>query len=115
MESDIPFFGNLVLKFASILVIGTDIVETYFKSRAGHRGIKAARAQYDAWLSRPGLELDPDRLMIALQTRTADEWGLYTTGLNSGDRRVAALRDAIMEAYDKVSADAKQFRDSNRF
>jgi mRNA interferase HigB len=28
-----------------------DIVETYIKSRAGHRGIKAARAQYDAWLA----------------------------------------------------------------
>ncbi len=34
-----------------MIVIGTDIVETYFKSRAGHRGIKAARAQYDAWLA----------------------------------------------------------------
>jgi mRNA interferase HigB len=32
-----------------MIVIGTDIVEAYFKSRAGHRGIKAARAQYDAW------------------------------------------------------------------
>src|SRR5258708_13888679 len=34
-----------------MIVIGTDIVETYFKSRAGHRGIKAARTQYDAWLA----------------------------------------------------------------
>src|SRR5262245_19231712 len=34
-----------------MIVIGTDIVETYFKERAGHRGIKAARAQYDAWLA----------------------------------------------------------------
>ena len=34
-----------------MIVIGTDIVETYFKSRAGHKGIKAARAQYDAWLA----------------------------------------------------------------
>lgn len=31
-------------------VIGTDLVETYCKSRTGHRGIKAARAQYDARL-----------------------------------------------------------------
>jgi mRNA interferase HigB len=37
-----------------MIVIGTDIVETYFKSRAGHRGIKAARAQYDAWLAIAG-------------------------------------------------------------
>ena len=34
-----------------MIVVGTDIVEAYFKSRAGHRGIKAARAQYDAWLA----------------------------------------------------------------
>ena len=39
------------LYFSSMIVIGTDIVEAYFKSRAGHKGIKAARAQYDAWLA----------------------------------------------------------------
>ena len=32
-----------------MIVFGTDIVERYFAARAGHRGIKAARAQYDAW------------------------------------------------------------------
>jgi mRNA interferase HigB len=32
-----------------MIVIGTDVVERYFGVRAGHRGIKAARAQYDAW------------------------------------------------------------------
>ncbi len=32
-----------------MIVIGTDIVERYFAKRAGHRGIKAARAQYDSW------------------------------------------------------------------
>jgi mRNA interferase HigB len=32
-----------------MIVIGTDVVETYFKPRAGHRGIKAPRAQYEAW------------------------------------------------------------------
>ena len=30
-------------------MIGTDVVERYFAARGGHRGIKAARAQYDAW------------------------------------------------------------------
>ena len=34
-----------------MIVIGTDVVEAYFAARAGHRGIKAARAQYDAWLA----------------------------------------------------------------
>lgn len=32
-----------------MIVIGTDIVERYFAKCAGHRGIKAARAQYEAW------------------------------------------------------------------
>jgi mRNA interferase HigB len=32
-----------------MIVIGTDIVERYFRERAGHKGIKAARSQYDAW------------------------------------------------------------------
>jgi mRNA interferase HigB len=33
-----------------MIVIGTDVVENYFADHAGHRGIKAARSQYDAWL-----------------------------------------------------------------
>lgn len=34
-----------------MIVIGTDVVERYFSDRAGHKGIKAARAQYEAWLA----------------------------------------------------------------
>ena len=34
-----------------MIVVGTDLVEAYFAARAGHKGIKAARAQYDAWLA----------------------------------------------------------------
>jgi mRNA interferase HigB len=33
-----------------MIVIGTDVVENYLADHAGHRGIKAARSQYDAWL-----------------------------------------------------------------
>jgi mRNA interferase HigB len=32
-----------------MIVVGSDVVERYFAARPGHRGIKAARAQYDAW------------------------------------------------------------------
>jgi len=42
-------FGNFALWFGMI-VIGTDIAETYFKNHKGHKGIAAARSQYDAWL-----------------------------------------------------------------
>jgi mRNA interferase HigB len=33
-----------------MIVMGTDAVENYFADHAGHRGIKAARSQFDAWL-----------------------------------------------------------------
>lgn len=32
-----------------MLVVGIDLVERYFHDRRGDKGIKAARAQYDAW------------------------------------------------------------------
>ena len=33
-----------------MIVIGTVVVENYFAAHAGHKGIKVARSQYDAWL-----------------------------------------------------------------
>ena len=33
-----------------MIVIGTGLVEGYFADHAGHRGIRAARSQYQAWL-----------------------------------------------------------------
>jgi mRNA interferase HigB len=33
-----------------MIVIGMDLIERYLADRAGHKGIKAARAQYQAWL-----------------------------------------------------------------
>ena len=37
-----------------MVVIGTEIVERYFASRPGHKGIKASRSQYSAWLDIAG-------------------------------------------------------------
>jgi mRNA interferase HigB len=34
-----------------MIVIGADVVENYLADRTGHKGIKAARSQYDAWLA----------------------------------------------------------------
>jgi mRNA interferase HigB len=34
-----------------MLVIGSEIVERHFRTHAGHKGTKAARSQYDAWLA----------------------------------------------------------------
>jgi mRNA interferase HigB len=32
-----------------MIVIGTDLVDSYFADRSGHKGIKAAWSQYQAW------------------------------------------------------------------
>jgi mRNA interferase HigB len=34
-----------------MIVIGSEIVERYFAAHGGHRGIRAARSQYDVWLA----------------------------------------------------------------
>ena len=33
-----------------MIVIGTELIEQYLADHAGHKGIKAARSQYQAWL-----------------------------------------------------------------
>jgi mRNA interferase HigB len=33
-----------------MIVIGTGLVESYFAKHTGHKGIKAARSQYEAWI-----------------------------------------------------------------
>jgi len=33
-----------------MIVIGTELIEQYLADHTGHKGIKAARAQYQAWL-----------------------------------------------------------------
>jgi mRNA interferase HigB len=45
----LPFFGIPCHPW-SMIVIGTDVVETYFADHAGHKRMKAARSQYEAWL-----------------------------------------------------------------
>jgi mRNA interferase HigB len=37
-----------------MIVIGTEVVETVFASHSRHKGMKAARSQYDAWLAIAG-------------------------------------------------------------
>jgi mRNA interferase HigB len=34
-----------------MIVVGTEIVERYIATHAGHKGTKAARSQYDVWLA----------------------------------------------------------------
>jgi hypothetical protein len=57
-------------------------------------------------MSQPETELDPDQLIDVLQRRTADEWGSYTVGITGGERRVAALREIIMNTYNEIPSAA---------
>ncbi|HEY7297665.1 MAG TPA: type II toxin-antitoxin system HigB family toxin [Xanthobacteraceae bacterium] len=34
-----------------MIVIGTEMVETFFAKHTGRKGVKAAQSQYDAWLA----------------------------------------------------------------
>src|SRR5580692_3653733 len=34
-----------------MILIGTELIEHYLADHAGHKGIKAARSQYQAWLA----------------------------------------------------------------
>jgi mRNA interferase HigB len=40
---------EILVTLPPMIVIGTDIVEAFFQGQAGHKGIKAARSQYNAW------------------------------------------------------------------
>jgi mRNA interferase HigB len=46
----LPFFG-ILCQCSRMIVIGTAVVEAFFARHAGHKGIKAARSQHDAWLA----------------------------------------------------------------
>lgn len=45
----LPIFG-ILCHVREMIVIGTGLVESYFAKHAGHKGIKAARSQFEAWI-----------------------------------------------------------------
>ncbi len=76
-----------------MIVIGTDIVETYFKSRAGHRGIKGARSQYDAWLAIVGAAdwKPPEDVKKAHPKASILKGGRVVFNIKANDYRLIAL------------------------
>ncbi len=49
----LPIFG-ILCHARLMIVIGTEVVENYLANHAGHKGIKAARSQYEVWLDMVG-------------------------------------------------------------
>ena len=101
-----------------MLVIGTDVVEQYFEARAGHKGIKAARAQYDAWLAivETAEWKTPADVKRAHPKASILRSGRVVFNIKANDFRLIALvqyRDGVVmirffgshEEYDKVNAE----------
>ena len=117
MEPYIPFLGICAILHLMI-VIGTDIVEAYFKSKAGHRGIKAARAQYDAWLAvaETAEWRTPEEVKNSHPKASILKGGRVVFNIKTNDFRLVALVHYIEsilmlrffgshEEYDKIDAE----------
>jgi len=75
----------------------TNLADAFPNQKLAHGG--AIFGGIVRMMSQPEAGFDPDRLMTALQTRTADQWGAFAAGVHGGDRRVTALHEAIRDSY----------------
>src|ERR1039458_5996061 len=116
-------FWEYELCFISMIVIGTDIVEAYFKSRAGHRGIKAARAQYAAWLAIAETTdwKTPEELKQAQPRASVLKPGRVVFNIKANDFRLIALVQYVEgilmirffgshEEYDDIDAETVRLK-----
>ncbi len=101
-----------------MLVIGTDVVEHYFAARAGHKGIGAARAQYEAWraIVESAQWRTPEDVKRAHPKASILKGGRVVFNIKANDFRLIALvqyRDGVVmirffgshEDYDRVNAE----------
>jgi mRNA interferase HigB len=101
-----------------MIVIGTDIVERYFAARGGNRGIKAARAQYNAWrsIAESARWKTPQDVKAAHPKASILKGGRVVFNIKANDYRLIVLvqyeNGVVMirffgshEEYDKVDAE----------
>jgi mRNA interferase HigB len=101
-----------------MIVIGTDMVEAYFKSKSGHRGIKAVRAQYDSWLAiaETAEWRTPEEVKKSHPKASILKGGRVVFNIKANDFRLVALvqyiENVLMirffgshEEYDKIDAE----------
>lgn len=101
-----------------MIIIGTDVVERYFAARSGHRGIKAARAQYDAWraIAEKAQWKKPEDVKKAHPKASILKGGRVVFNIKGNDYRLITLvqyvNSVLMirffgshEDYDKVDAE----------
>jgi mRNA interferase HigB len=101
-----------------MIVIGTDVVERYCAARGGHRGIRAARAQYDAWraIAESAQWKTPQDVKKAHPKASILKGGRVVFNIKANDYRLIAVvqyENGVMmirffgshEEYDKVDAE----------
>jgi mRNA interferase HigB len=101
-----------------MIVLGTDVVERYFSARAGHRGINAARAQFDAWraIAEKAQWKNPEDVKKSHPKASILKSGRVVFNIKANDFRLITLvqyQNGILmirffgshEEYDKVDAE----------
>jgi mRNA interferase HigB len=80
-----------------MLVVGRQFVEQYFARHAGHRGIKAAQAQYTAWLSIADRAnwRNPDDVKRAHPKASILKGGRVVFNIKGNDFRLVASVDCL--------------------
>jgi hypothetical protein len=78
----------------------TNIAEAFSGQRVVHSG--SIFLGLVKVLVSPPVGFDPDRMFQALMRYSAEDWGTFLTGLKGGDTRAAAIRDALLMAYDET-------------
>ena len=78
-----------------MIVIGAALVESYLSDHAGHKGIKAARSQYEAWLDIVGRAAwrNPEDVKASYQKASILKCSRVVFNIKGNDYRlVAALQ-----------------------
>ena len=101
-----------------MVVVGTDVVERYLAARVGHKGVKAARAQYDAWraIAETAQWKTPEEAKKSHPKASILKSSRVVFNIKGNDFRLVALVDyqsGIMmirffgthEEYDKIDAE----------
>lgn len=105
-------------KLAMMIVIGVSAVETYLADRAGHKGIKAARSQYQAWLTIVGHAQwhNPEEVKASYPKASILKAGRVVFNIKGNDYRLVAriqYQAGVVEVrffgthaeYDQIDAD----------
>ena len=102
-----------------MVVIGTDIVEAYFALRIGHKVIRAARSQYEAWLAiaQASIWRGPEDVKATLPRASIPKAGRVVFNIKGNDYRLIAAVNYRAEVvvirffgshadYDRVDAES---------